>query len=119
MHRVTACADGSKFEEKVLAHSTATTCSSYCSYSSIQFLFFCSYSFVDWQHQGRIPRDRKNPIDSRTIMGFLLDEVINPGGEFYAGLSSILITGAMAGEGTSHTNKEASGSKDQAYGSKN
>jgi hypothetical protein len=33
MHRVTGCIDGTKFEEKVCAHTTATTCSSYCSYS--------------------------------------------------------------------------------------
>jgi hypothetical protein len=60
IHRVTACTDGGKFEEKVRAHTTATTCSSYCSYSLIRFLFFCSYSLVDFQHQGNIPRDRTN-----------------------------------------------------------
>jgi hypothetical protein len=32
------------------------------------FLFFCSYSLVDFQHEGKIPRDRTNSIDSRTIM---------------------------------------------------
>jgi hypothetical protein len=68
MHRVTACADGGKFEKKVRAHTTATTCCSYCSYSSIRFLFFCSYSLVDFQRQGNILQDRTNLIDSRTIM---------------------------------------------------
>jgi hypothetical protein len=29
MHRLTACADGGKFEEKVRADTIATTCSSY------------------------------------------------------------------------------------------
>jgi hypothetical protein len=67
MHRVIACADGSKFEEKVRAHTTTTTCSSYCSYSPIRFLFFCSYSLVDFQHQGNIPEDKTNLIDTRTI----------------------------------------------------
>jgi hypothetical protein len=42
MRRLTACADGGKFEEKVRTHTIATTCSSYCSYSPIWFLFFCS-----------------------------------------------------------------------------
>jgi hypothetical protein len=68
MHRLTACVDGGKFEEKVCAHTIVTTCSSYCSYSLIGFLFFCSHSFVDFRHQGNIPRDRTNPIDTRTIV---------------------------------------------------
>jgi hypothetical protein len=75
MYRVIACFDGSKFKEKVCAHTTATTCSSYCSYSLIRFLYFCSHSLVHWQHRGRkkprgsfIPQDRKSPINSRTIM---------------------------------------------------
>jgi hypothetical protein len=53
------------------------------------------------------------------ICEFLLDEAIKPGGEFYVGLSSITVTGATTGEGTSQTNKEASGSKDQTSRSKN
>jgi hypothetical protein len=53
------------------------------------------------------------------LCGFLLYKVISTGGEFYASLSSILVTGATIGEGISQTNKEASGSKDQASGSKN
>jgi hypothetical protein len=52
------------------------------------------------------------------LCGFLLDEIISPGGEFYASLSSVLVTGATTGKGTSQTNKEASGSKDQASGNK-
>jgi hypothetical protein len=68
MHCVAACADDGKFEEKVHAHTTATTCSSYYSYSPIWFLFFCSYFLVDFQHEGNIPRDRTNTIDIRTIM---------------------------------------------------
>ena len=51
------------------------------------------------------------------LCGFILDEVISPGGEHYAGLSSIIVTGETE-QGTSHANKEASGSKDQASGSK-
>jgi hypothetical protein len=68
MHHLTACVDGGKFEEKVRAHTIATTCSSYCSYSPIRFLFFCSYSLVDFWRQGNIPRDKINLIDTRTIM---------------------------------------------------
>jgi hypothetical protein len=66
MHRLTACADGGKFEEKLRAHTIETTSSSYCSYSPIEFLFYCSYSLVDFQHQRNIPRDWTNPIDTRT-----------------------------------------------------
>jgi hypothetical protein len=49
MHRLTACAGGGKFEEKIRAHKIATTCSSYCSHSPTWFLFFCSYSLVDFR----------------------------------------------------------------------
>jgi hypothetical protein len=84
----------------------------------MQFLFFCSYSLVDWKHQGRIPQDRKIQLIQEQLCRFLLDEVINPVG-LYVGLSSIIVTGATTGEGTSQNNKEASGSKDQASGSKN
>jgi hypothetical protein len=59
MHRLTACADGGKFEEKVCAHTIVTT---------RVVLINCSYSLVDIQHQGNIRRDRTNPIDTRTIM---------------------------------------------------
>jgi hypothetical protein len=135
--------DGSKFEEKVCAHTTATTCSSYYSYSSILillfiflvgfqhqgkivlivhillFLFFCSYSLVGFQHQGKkILETEQIWLIQEQSCGFLLDEIISPGGEFYASLSSVLVTGATTGKGTSQTNKEASGSKDQASGNK-
>jgi hypothetical protein len=55
MNRLTACADGGKFIENVRVHTIETTCSSYCSYSPIRLLFVCSYSLVDFQHQGSIP----------------------------------------------------------------
>jgi hypothetical protein len=48
---------------------------------------------------------------------FLLDEVINPRREIYAGLSSIIVTTATEKE-TSRAKKEAFGSKDQTFGSK-
>jgi hypothetical protein len=47
------------------------------------------------------------------LCGFILDEIISSGGEFYAGLSSILSIGATTGEGTSQNMKEAFGSKDK------
>jgi hypothetical protein len=40
MHLVIAYTDSTKFEEKVRADTTATTCTSYCSYSSIHILLF-------------------------------------------------------------------------------
>jgi hypothetical protein len=51
MHHVTSCADGSKFEENVRAHTTATTRSSYYSYYSVLILLFIFF--------GRFPTSRK------------------------------------------------------------
>lgn len=53
-----------------------------------------------------------------TLCGFILDEVISPGGEHYAGLSSVIVTGETVEQGTTQGNKEESGKKDQASGSK-
>jgi hypothetical protein len=56
MHRLTTCADGGKFEEKVrLTQLRLHVVLINCSYSLIRFLFFCSYSLVDFHHQGNIP----------------------------------------------------------------
>ena len=99
-------------------HTTATTCSSYCSYS-----LCCTgcYSFVHilWQidkiKEGFLETEKIQLIQEQ-LCGFLLDEVISPRGEHYAALTSVIVTGETE-EGTSHANKEASGSKEQASGS--
>jgi hypothetical protein len=85
----------------------------------LRFLFFCSYSLVDFQHQGKFPWEKTNMIDPWTIIWISSRWGYYFRGEFYVVLSSIIVTGATTGEGTSQTNKEASGSKDQASGNKN
>jgi hypothetical protein len=80
MHRVTACANGSKFEEKVRAHTTTTTCSSYYSYSLVLILLFIFF--------GRLATSRKDfsrekiQLIQEHLCRFLLDEVINQGESF-------------------------------------
>ena len=56
------------------------------------------------------PENERIWLIQEQLCGFLLDEVISPGGEFHAGLSSIIVTGESA-EGTSRGQKgQGSGS---------
>jgi hypothetical protein len=52
------------------------------------------------------------------LCGFILDEIISPGGEFYAGLSSILSIAVTTGEGTTQNMKETSRSIDKGQASR-
>jgi hypothetical protein len=62
MHCVTSCADGSKFQEKVCAYTTTTTCSSYCPYSPVVILLITFFGRLTTSSKDS--SRQKNLIDS-------------------------------------------------------
>jgi hypothetical protein len=69
----------------------------------IRFLFFCSYSLVDFQHQGKNSRDRTNLIDSRTIMWISSRWGYSPGESFMLAYPLFLVWERRPGKGQVRT----------------